>query len=827
MTFAILGGGQLDTGYTIDNSLRFNQSDDPSLTRTPSSTGNRKTFTWSGWVKRSKINATRQLLFGADNSADTNATYIRLTDDETIQAYIDNNNVLESNLNTSAKYRDDSAWYHIVWAVDTTQATSSNRVKVYINGSLVTSYQTPVYPSQNFDTDINTQEPHYVGGDTTGVANDYALDGYMAEVHFIDGTALDATSFGEFDEDSGIWKPIRYSGSYGTNGFYLDFEDSGSLGADQSGNGNNFTPTNLASTDQVLDSPTNNFCTLNRNATPQNGNLLTFSEGNLKVECPTSDRPTLSTFGMSSGKWYFEAYVTGGSNDHWIGVWKNGEALNGYGSISQTTSASLGLACVYQGNTGGVGYNGSTQYTGSSYTGGDYIGCCFDADNYKVYFHKNGTWQNSADPSAGTGGVSVSDGEWLFYIAANNSGQGWIVNFGQDSTFAGTTTAGGNADENGYGDFKYTVESGFLSLNSANLATELSPTIDDGSQYFNTVLYTGNSTSNRTVTGVGFQPDFTWFKGRTPTNIDHALFDSNRGATKILISNNSSPEITVSESLKSFDSDGVTLGNDLGDYGVNYSGRTYALWSWKVNAGSTSSNTDGSITSTVQLNSTAGFSIVTYTGNGTAGATVGHGLGVTPDMFIIRGRDQAGGWITYHKTVGATKAVALQSSGAQNTSSAYFNNTEPTSSVVSLGYDGPGNEVNNSGTSFVAYCFADIEGYSKFGSYIGNGSTDGPFIYTGFRPAFVIIKVISTTENWVIRDNKRDPYNNVYHQLLANASSTEDTTNDGRFSQDFLSNGFKIRASHATTNQSGQTYIYMAFAENPFVSSTGVPVVAR
>jgi len=809
MTFAILGGGQLDTGYTIDNSLRFNQSDDPSLTRTPASVSNRRTFTWSGWVKRSKINATRQLLFGADNSADTNATYIRLTDDETIQVYIDNNNVLEGNLNTSAKFRDVSAWYHIVWAVDTTQSTSSDRVKVYINGSLVTSYQTPVYPSQNFDTNINTQEPHYVGGDTTGVANDYALDGYLAETHFIDGQQLSPTSFGEFDAYSGIWKPIQYSGSYGTNGFYLDFENSGSLGADQSGNGNNFTPTNLASTDQMQDTPTNNFCTMNQ---LHYRGSVTFAQGNLRINLGSSSS-VAGTHSVNSGKWYFEAKLQSGS-ETMVG-WINPDISTFY---TGNTFEQAGNVLYYSGNGNLYKYGGSLGY-GASYSAGTIIGCALDLDNNQVTFYKNGVSQGAA---------SINAGNYIPYLITGGNSANWSMCFSSYDF----SVASGNSDANGYGNFEYAPPSGYLALCTQNLATELPPTIDDGSQYFNTILWTGSGTSSsRSLTGVGFQPDWIWIKPRTsnPNATHHQLYDSNRGTGKSLRSSSSETEITNSAYgyLSSFDSDGFSsVAGVNNNENINETGATFVAWNWKANAGSTSSNTDGSITSTVQANTTAGFSIVTYTGNGTAGATVGHGLGVTPDMFIIKGRDQSGSWVTYHKTLGATKALALQGTNAPTTSSAYFNNTEPTSSVFSLGYDGPGNEVNNSGTLFVAYCFADIEGYSKFGSYTGNASDNGSFAYTGFRPAWVMYKNASigtAGAGWHIWDNKRNTFNVVDNYLLAQSSNAE-----GNFdSVDFTSNGFKLRVNDNGQNGSGNTIIYMAFAENPFVSSTGVPVVAR
>jgi hypothetical protein len=277
-------------------------------------------------------------------------------------------------------------------------------------------------------------------------------------------------------------------------------------------------------------------------------------------------------------------------------------------------------------------------------------------------------------------------------------------------------------------------------------------------------------------------------------------------------------EITVSESLKSFDSDGVTLGNDLGDYGVNNSARTYALWSWKSNAGSTSSNTDGSITSTVQANTTAGFSIVTYTGTGSV-ATVGHGLGKAPAMMIFKNRDAGGNyWRVYHQSLGATKNLVLNGTFAQLTETAKFNDTEPTSSVFTVGND---NDTNASSQNILSYCFAEIEGYSKFGSFTGNSNSDNVYIHLGFRPSFFMYKVTDTTGNWIITDSARDSYNYADKQIYPNLSNAESSVGS-IYSMDLLSSGVKIRNSGVSGN-----HIYMAFAENPFVTSGGLPVTAR
>ena len=333
--------------------------------------------------------------------------------------------------------------------------------------------------------------------------------------------------------------------------------------------------------------------------------------------------------------------------------------------------------------------------------------------------------------------------------------------------------------------------------------------------YFNTVIYSG-SNSNQSITGVGFQPDWVWIKNRSSTP-SHMLNDAVRGAGKQINSDSSNAELDRTY-FQSFDSDGFSLEGNVSDYNQNSS--NFVAWNWLA-SNTTASNTDGDITSTVSANTTAGFSIVSYTGTG-SNATVGHSLGTTPSMIIFKNRDSITDWRVYHKTLGATKGIRLSSNGAEQTSSTYFNNTEPTSSLftVSTAVD-----TNENTSNFIAYCFAEKKGYSKFGSYTGNSNADGTFVYTGFKPAWVVIKRTDTTANWHMLDNKRDPINEADATLLANDSGAEfESSND----VDFLSNGFKLRANQTSTNVG--TYIYMAFAENPFVgndSGTAVPVVAR
>ena len=344
--------------------------------------------------------------------------------------------------------------------------------------------------------------------------------------------------------------------------------------------------------------------------------------------------------------------------------------------------------------------------------------------------------------------------------------------------------------------------------------------IDKPTDYFNTVLWTGNGTDDHAITGVGFQPEFFWGKERSSTS-GHYLVDVIRGTTKYLSSNSSGSEGTHTDIVKSFDTDGFTLGTNTV---LNQSSQTNVAWNWLA-GGTASSNTDGSITSNVSASTTSGFSIVSYTGTDSAN-TIGHSLSAVPNMIIIKDRDAGNDWFVYHSgntSAPETDYLKLNSTNATADNNTLWNDTAPTSSVFTIGTNG---NINTTGNDYIAYCFAEKKGYSKFGSYTGNGSTDGTFVYTGFKPAFVIVKRSdSGAESWMIKDNKRDPINQMEKRLLADSSNAEDTGNGGNF--DFLSNGFKVLETSGLINASGGSYIYMAFAENPFVTSTGIPCTAR
>jgi hypothetical protein len=1107
--------------YKIDNSLRFNDNDSAYLSWTPTTAGNRKTWTWSGWVKRGNIDATLAYMLFDASTADTNGSIIEFgksAEGDTALNVVDYQGGERIRLRTNMKFRDVSAWYHIVVAVDTTQATSTDRVKIYVNGEQQTSLAQTTYPSQNHDTLINSTNQHRHG---RWWDNRRFYDGYLAEVNFIDGQALTPSDFGEADADYGDWKPKEYTGTHGTNGFYLpfkhdatiegfsavaysgnggvnkidglgyepdlmwfkardvaqphqiydsvrglnkelypsltgaenpssgdfdsvdtdgftlntsdneinsssntyiawtwdmggttvsntngsttssvransaygqsivsytgtganatvghglssapefmmiknrgtagtewfnyhkdlgnnqyihfnnlssnaagthwqntppsstvfsigtggdynqstksiiaycfhsvagyskfggytgdattsnsitglgfrpaflmikrtngggnwatfdnartpnnpngyplnanrnniedpittvvDFDADGftwkhvdaewnglndsyiyiafadtreySFFTDQSTNSNHWTPNNISSTaDVMLDSPTNNFCTWNP---LYKESQITLSEGNTKYSIgATGWNGVSTTHGMSSGKWYVELLNTT-TWDTVLMISPPETPMTYNGSVSST--GGYGFWSDDQNTykaSNGLGSNGSL--TGASaINAGDILMCAFDADNGKMYFGKNGTWWNSSNPSTSTSpsitGIDVS-GTWVFRSLTEQN-KVHVINFGQDSSFAGNKTAQGNQDSNAIGDFYYTPPSGFLALCTANLPD---PTVIP-SKHFNTVTYAGNGTA-RTISGVGFQPDWNWTKPRNNIG-SHVLTDSVRGNTKFMESNSTYLEQTGSTGITGFNSDGYTLGtgNDW-----NVSADTFVSWNWKA-GGTAVSNTNGTITSSVSANVDAGFSIVSYTGTGSGGATLGHGLASAPEMVIVKNRSISRDW-QVHRAL--NKRLVLNDSVPETTDSLSISNFGA-STITWAG----GNSINNSTDAFIAYCFHSVDGYSKVGSYTGNSSTDGTFVYTGFKPAYVMIKntQASAGSQWVVKDSDRSPNNPVDERIRPNDNSAETTGAD----VDFTSNGIKIRSASGEVNTSGDNYMFLAFAEMP------------
>ena len=1117
------------SAYEIEQSLRFNDGSSPSLERTPSSNSNRKTWTYSTWFKRGNVNssATRGMLLSAyENSS--NYTFIAFDDGgggyDRLRVYSLESSSVKIDFESNAQLRDVSGWYHLVVSVDTTQGTSSNRVKIYINGEQITDWASSTEPSQNYDTVVNKAIRHNIG---SYVQSSSFYDGYMGEVNFIDGLAKVPADFGETGT-YGEWKPIEYSGSYGTNGFYLPFKQdytvegfstviytgnggtqyiggtgfqpdftwikkrngsdnhalynsltstsnylrsnttdsertngqlsfktdgfllsngdgswnasntyvawnwdmggsnasnttgsinstvranpsygqsvvsytgnntagatighglssspemmlvkrrtgskswmvyagvkekhltlnetgafvtnatiwndtaptsalfsvgnnsqinalepyiaycfhsvtgyskigsySGSGNAnnsvtglgfspawimvkrtdsadqwlivdntrtpsgdtsgnnlyaessaaeagggstaiqfdsngftlkgtdtminasggtysymafadkreyaywlDQSGNNNDWTSNNLTESDVMVDSPTNNFCTLN--PLDRDGDVVV-SEGNLKGSAAGAQHDAIrGTFGMSTGKWYYEAvlpavesYVHFGiSNTTWLVT----------GNVYDSA-----LNWTFQSN--GSTNNGSNTNSGiTALSAGDIVQVAYDLDAGKIWWGVNNTWVLSGNPSTAANPVYSNLSGTLapvggFYQAAD----GATFNFGQDSSFAATKTAQGNQDSGGVGDFYYTPPTGFLALCTSNLPdVAVIP-----SEHFNTVLYSGDNASNRAIS-VGFQPNFVWHKARNDT-YNHYLFDSVRGTSSLLRSNTTGAEETGTTGFNSFDADGFTV-TQVSGWEMNLANKNYVNWNWKAN-GSGSSNTTGSINSTVSVNTDAGFSIVSYTGNATAGATVGHGLSSTPEMIIIKDRSAAYDWMVGHKNYVGTPAENLKlndTSGlatADDAIGSTWNRTAFTSTVFTLG-DGQGGDwtvrTNTQGSNLIAYCFHSVDGYSKVGSYVGNSSADGVFVNTGFKPAYVMVKNTSGW-GWYIHDSAREPNNENDVFLLADSNAADSATDNSHM--DFLSNGFKLRTASIIGNGSSYTLIYIAFAETPF-----------
>jgi hypothetical protein len=900
----------------IGQSLRF---DDAYLSRTPSVAGNRKTWTWSGWVKLGSSNASRYLLGAYSGSSTDGGVFV--SNSAAFGLSISGNTY---NKYTSAVLRDSSSWYHLVVVFDTDNTVAANRIRLYINGDEQTDYytQNSGLPPQGYTPSFfnNAGFGHEIGklaGYTAGY-----LDGYLAEVNFVDGQALDPTDFGE--TKSGVWIPKEYEGTYGTNGYYLKFEGiegindlvtngdfvaatdlsdwtlSGSttpalqsdglkltVGAadgrvvqyvttevgksytvemnvvtqsgggtrmeiddslvfdtanegegaaaqgvwratftatttstkfelyqayggfcvlgwakmynnvtvDSSGNDNDWQTHNIYDTDVMLDSPTNNFATLNPLfSTPSGAEVATFSQGNLSASL--NDYGVASSSATQSGKWYYETIITSKAGTIYIGIGDD-NVESGKGSGFSWSDAYMYLS------TGVAGGNGVTGSYGATYGVGDVIGVAYDLEAGSITFYKNGVSQGVA---FNTGFSSEKTYKPWIYCQASNT---IALNFGQDSSFAGNKTRQGNTDANGIGDFYYAPPEDYLALCSANLPdTAIDPAKDDiPADYFNPVLYTGNG-STQSITGVGFQPDWVWIKERSSTS-GHILTDVVRGVTNYLSSNTTAAEFG-GDRVRSFDADGFEVGIDGA---TNENSQTYVAWNWKA-GGTAVANTDGTIASQVSANTKAGFSVVTYTGQTTAD-TVGHGLEQPLDFIIVKNRDTTNQWAVYSRALGSDVFMYLNSTqAAVSGNTSVWNNTDPTSSVFSIGTSNSTSGAS-SGDELVAYCFHSVEGFSKMGSYTGNGSTDGPFVYTGFRPAYVMVKNASLgTRSWYVFDNKINPNNVSGASLNPDLSNAEGSVDPEGY--DFLSNGFKVRDAANAFNQSGGTFIFMAFAEMPF-----------
>ena len=781
-------------GYQVSRSLRFNSSDSAYLSRTPAVAGSQTTYTFSAWIKRSKIN-TDQVIFGRGN------TFINFDGADKIYANHRNGATNYFRIST-AVYRDPSAWCHIVWAVDTTNATAQDRARIWFNNVEITVWDQNGTIPLNHPTEMNTTAIHALGRELTyGQYGDF----YLADIHFIDGQALTPSSFTEVSATTGQLIPLAYSGSFGTNGFWLKFSDNSAataatLGKDYSGNSNNWTPNNLSVTagagnDSLVDTPTSygtdtgvggevrgNYATLNP---LDKGSGVSLANGNLDATITTSDHMVRGTMAMpASGKWYFEftPTVISGTRSPSVGIANSTLSpteSNGYRSASAWT-----VSC---GSNGNKQHNSTETSYASAFAANDVGMCAVDLDNGKIWWGKNGTWFASGNPATGANAAFTDVSGTVFPAVFGPDGGvncTCVFNFGQRA-------------------FAYPL-SGFKALCDTNLGA---PVVAKPNTVMDVLTWSGDSVNNRKLT-TNFGPDLFWAKHRNGGAF-HSLNDSVRGPNAMLQSNTTSAEQVNSNGyVITFASDGVNVTNGSD---INASGSTYVGWAWDAGT-STVSNTQGSITSQVRANASAGFSVVTYTGTGST-ASVGHGLGVAPAFYITKRRDSSsfGNWTVYHSAVG-TQALELNSTGAAFSDSTRWPSAA-TSTVFNIGSNG---NVNTSSGTYVAYCFAPVVGYSSMGSYVGNGSSDGPFVYTGFRPRWIMIKATSISgESWVIKDSARGTYNPNEPNLYADLSIAEQTSNSPRYT-DFVSNGFKLRGTDNGVNSSGTTYIYAAFAESPF-----------
>lgn len=798
MTVNVFGGGYnpLAPVFPVQRSVRLRSSAGGYFARTPAAAGNQKTWTWSCWLKSSKNGANQLLLNTAVSGSSfglmalSASTWRNANDTIHFESYVAN--VAQFAFETTPVYRDPSSWYHLVFVVDTTQATASNRVKIYVNGVQVTAFATATYPSLNLDVPyFNSTTAQQIGTISTGGGG--YLDGYLTEINFIDGQALTPSSFGSYNAGSGVWQPIRYSGTYGTNGFYLNFQDNSAataaaIGKDSSGNGNNWTPNNISVTagvtyDSMLDVPTltsatnANFATLNPlpnisspAPTYTNANLT----GSVTGSASTYSQ-IIGTQSVSSGKWYVEITATS-ANRLVIGF----SQPNGLSTTVGGGSSGVNYV-AYRSDTGNKYINAALTAYGATFTTNDIIGIALDLDNLQCTFYKNNVSQGLITGlTAGEYTINARSGDSTAVAATFNA------NFGQRP-------------------FTYTPPTGFVALNTYNLPT---PTIPNGATQFAATTYTGNGGTQsitNTVNGKSFQPDLVWVKARSVA-YNNYLEDSVRGVGKDLSSNLTDAEATYNL-LTAFNSNGFTVFTNGTYLASNQNGTTYVGWQWKASNAAPVTNTSGSITSSVSANPTAGFSIVTYTGTG-ANATVGHGLGIAPKMVIIKGRTTTYDWRVWFTGFPTGYDIQLNQTAAYSSAPTVYTSA-PTSTVINIG---TGLAVNQSAATYVAYCFSEIAGYSKFGSYTGNASTDGPFVYTGMRPRWVLIKRSDGISNWIIYDTSRNTYNIANSVLFPDSSSAEATG----YAIDILSNGFKIRYVGGNPNISAATYIYAAFAENPF-----------
>jgi len=787
-------------------SLRFDKASSSYGLRQNSTATDAQKWTLSVWLKRTTLGAEQGIL-GSSSTAE----YVRFESNDTIRYRLYTSGAQQISMITNAVFRDTTNFFHFVCAVDLSNTTDNDKVIMYANGTRLTLGTNTTTTTDTFDSLMNANTLYWNLGRFTNY-----FGGYMSDVHIIDGQQLTPTSFAESKE--GAWIAKKFSGgSYGNNGARLEFKQTGdgsstasasTIGADTSGNNNHFLDANVNAHDSNLpDSPENNYPTMN--PLHKGADAITFTEGNLKSSFTSDvdDTHHGCTFALpKEGKWYWEQTFTGadtgGSQAPYCGIYDSDTLALGISDNLFTTSGDF---ITYYTHNNAIYISGSsTNYTGSiGNQSGAVVGFAVDMDGGHCWVHVNGTYINGTPTfSDGTNKVASpnTDSTYIPFWSGNGGGvMTWEANFGQAS-------------------FTGTIPTGYSKLTSANLPEPtLGPNSDEQpDDHFEAFIYSGDANATRTISGFNFQTDLMWNKARNQS-FSHRLYDSTRGNDKAVSTSSNAAESTH-DVFNGFTSDGfnTTTDGSAGDL-LNYNGGTYVAWNWKANGGTTTTNDAsstgvGSEDSTYQANTTAGFSIITY--SGTAGTdTIAHGLNQQPDFIIATPRDSSGSnRVVWHKSISTGTFLKLNATDAVATS-------DQITSVSSTTIGVAGN-ANLSGKSQVIWCWHEVEGYSKFGKFIGNSSaSDGPYIHLGFKPRWIMGKIASGgTGRWWIFDSKRSPRMNsslgTGAHLDANASSTEVSDTEVNAVQ-FLSNGFKVNTGNSEWNYTGYTYIYMAFAEIP------------
>ena len=776
------GGGQrvgnfvpfTDSGV-ISNSCIFNGATNNYLSRTPSSNGSGTTLTFSCWVKRGNLGV-RDIMFTNDFAAVGEV----LQFDSSNRLYYYKISSGWSYI-TNRTFEDTSKWYHILISRDTNDSTAGDRVKIYVDGDRITSFSSSSDPSSGATGYWNQTTLANVVGNT-GNGSYIRGIGYLAEVNMVDGTALDPSVFGETDTSTGRWVPKAITGvTYGTNGFRMAFGSPSAIGDDTSGNNNDFSVNDLVASDLTTDSPTQNHCIMDPN--DETGSI-TMSEGNLKITQGGAGDAIRGSLAPTSGKYYFEitATATGADGNGAVGIQQKNVPIDSSTSLATVNSETF----IYRDDgyivTGGQSASGYTNW-GST----DVIGIAMDLDNHKLYFSVNGTYINSGNPANGTGSV--------FNLVQNTRYAPYVV-FQGSSGFVFDVNTGQRA-------FNTSAPTGFSALQQDNL-----PSTDKG------------------VSGL------VWMKNRDTTDAPQ-WYDSSRGKHLYFVTNSTAAQATATDGLQKF----LAGGQQIEDSdAINTAGESFVSWNWVGNGATEVTNNDGSNTTTVQANTTAGFSIVKFTppSSGFDGITYGHGLTQAPEWFLWKRTDSTSmRFLCYHHRSYANSnggyALEFSASNANSAFNTEFGSTSvftqaPNATTFAL----RNNSVTAGGQEHMAYCWHGVDGFSKFGEYTANNSTDGPFVYLGFKPKFLIIKS-SAAISWYVIDATRSPINPVTAGLTVDNSQAEFTN---QFTIDFLSNGFKIRNNNSvygtsTNSTSHDPYYYMAFAEHPFIGDGTNPVTAR